>query len=376
MIDTVILTIPNNKITRLDNSRGIFPEWTPQSKTKGYAKWVKNMPDKKGFSSYYPRLTAYNRGSEKSRVNTMVNIEFSVPKLLYKNNLDEVEEKDFSIVIKTLHARLFEMGEVISEAELARASIRAFHPSKNIVLRDGYRAYGVMKEISKINLTKKLELTKVNFKNDGNAIQMYAINHSIVFYDKIADLNQTKKKAVDKDQTTEQLSLFAEIKSKTPKLEVLRLEIRICKKQKIDSLMRVLNLKENPTFVDIFRKDVCQKVVRYFWETIIKGENTFLFEFDTSPSHLLKDIITREPKIKLSKAINLVGLSLLCKDCGIRNLRSITEKHISQRNWYQISNNIKLLNRITERKSLHNWVKQIEDSIKEFKPYQTNIRPP
>jgi len=377
MIDTVILTISNDKVTRLDNSQGRFPEWTPQSRANGYAKWIKNMPKQKNIKDqYYPRLTAYKRGSDKDNAIAMINIEFSVPKLVYGNNLDEVVEEDFPIIIDILHNKLLEMGEAITKIELKNAVVSAFHPSKNIALSDGYRAYGVIKELSKINLTKKLELTKVNFKNDGKALQMYAINHSIVFYDKIADLNQNKKKAVDKDQTLVQMSLFNSIKKSNPTLEVLRMEIRLSKKQKLNSLLKILGLKENPSFIEIFKKNICQKIVRYYWETIIKGENLFLFEFDSSPSQLLKNIITKEPKIKLSKAINLVGLSLLCKDCGIRSLRNITEKHITQRNWYQINNNIKILNKITEGKLLHSWVKQIEDALIDFKPYQTNIRPP
>jgi len=377
MIDTAIISIPRNKIITLANTQGYFPEWIPQSKTKSYAKWIKNMPKQKEKTDpYYPRLTAYKRWSKNDSIIPIINIEFSIPKLIYKNNLDEVEEKDFNRVIETLKKRLYEMGEVIEKKELEYAVISSFHPSKNIALADGYRAYGVIKELSKINLTKKLELTKVNFKNDGKALQMYAINHSIVFYDKIADLNQNKKKAVDKDQTIFQKSLFEEIKINLPTLEILRLEIRLSKKQKMNAVMKHLGFEENPTFKDIFKNDVCQKIVRWYWEEIIKGENLFIFELENNPSKLLKDILRKNPKIRLSKAINLVGLSVLCKDCGIRGLRDISEKHIKQRNWYSVSNNIKQLNEISDGKPLHTWVKQIEDTLTDFKPYQTTFRPP
>jgi hypothetical protein len=377
MIDTVILTISKDKIVKLDNSQGLFPEWIPQSRANNYAKWIKNMPKQKSSTDpYYPRLTAYKRGSERDNMIPMINIEFSVPKIIYNNNLDEVEEKDFPIILETLHKRLLEMGEVITISELKNANVSAFHPSKNIVLSDGYRANGVMKELSKINLTKKLELTKVNFKNDGNALQMYAINHSIVFYDKIADLNQNNKKVVDKDQTLQQMSLLESIKSNHSTLEVLRMEVRLSKKQKLNSLIQKLGLKENPTFKDIFNKDICQKIVRYYWDTIVKDENLFLFEFENSPSQLLKDILRKNPKMKFSKARGLVGLSVLCKDCGIRGLRDISEKHITQRNWYSVGKDIKLLSKIVENRPLHTWVKQIEDAINDFRPYQTNIKPP
>ncbi|MDO8739999.1 MAG: hypothetical protein Q7J54_00300 [Candidatus Woesearchaeota archaeon] len=377
MIDTVILTLSRDKVTTLDNSLRRFPEWIQQNKTKSYTKWIKNMPkQKKETDLYYPRLTGYKRWNKENVEMPMINIEFSAPKLIFNNNLDEVEEKDFDYVVKTLKKKLLEMGESVEIKNLENADISAFHPSKNIVLSDGYRAYGVLKELGKINLTKKLELTKVNFKNDGKALQMYAINHSIVFYDKLADLNQNKKKAVDEDQTLYQRSLFEEIKENQPALEVLRMEIRLSHKQKLNSIMLKLGFPKNPTFREVFRKDVCQKIVRHYWDTIVKGENLFLFELENGPSQLLADIIRKEPKIKLSKAINLVGLSVLCKDAGIRALRDTTEKHINQRNWYLVSNNIKLLNKIADGKPLHSWVKQIEDTLTNFVPYRTGSGPP
>ncbi len=379
MIDTVILTIPRDKLEKLENKQGHFPIWTLHKRGIGFEIWIKNSSKedvKKGLS--FIKLTGYIRNSSENRTSPkMVNIEFSVPKLLHANNLDEVEEKDFSIVIDMLHRRLFEMGELVIKKDLENAIVSGFHSSKNIVLSDGYTAYGVIKELSKINLTKKLELTKVNFKNDGNAVQMYAINHSIVYYDKIADLNQNKKKAVDQDQTSQQFSLFQEIKKTQPKLEILRMEVRLSKKQKMDSVMEKLGFKNNPTFKDVFKKDVCQKIVRWYWDTIIKGENLFLFELSNNPMQLYKDILRKDEKMKVKQAMYMVGLSVLCKDeGGIRELRGISEKRTTQRNWYTISNSIKLLNKLAEKKDLHSWVRQIENAISNFEPYRTISVPP
>ncbi len=375
MIDTVILTIPKDKMRKIDNTQGHFPIWTLNSKGRGYEIWIKNTLKedvKKGLSCI--KLTGYKRGfSEYATSPKMVNVEFSVPKLLYGNNLDEVEEKNFPIVIDTLHKRLFEMGEVISKTDIENAIISGFHPSKNIMLFNGYTAYGVIKELSKINLTRKLELTKVNFKDDGNAVQMYAINHSIVFYDKIADLNQNKKKAVDQDQTPQQFSLFQEIKKKQPKLEILRMEVRLSKKLKMNSIMQKLGFQKSPTLKDIFKKDVCQKIVKWYWNTIIKGENLFLFELSSNPKQLYKNILRKDENIKVKQAIYMVGLSVLCKDeGGIRELRDISEKRITQRNWYCVSNSIKLLNKLADKKALHIWIKQISTALEEFKPYKIN----
>jgi len=340
MIDTVILIIPNKNVKSLDSNQGCFPIWTMQSNGNGYTKWIKNMPKQKESNTpYYPRLARCENS-----MTSNIKIEFSVSKLLYGNNLDEVEEKDFHFIVGTLQKRLIEMGEIVEKIDIENASISTVHFSKNILILDGYTAYSVIKELGKINMHKKLELTKVNFKDDGKALHLYATNHSIVFYDKIADLNQNKKKAVDQDQTCQQFSLSDEIKKKQSPLEILRMEIRLCKKRKINSVMQKLGFQKNPTFKDLFKKDVCQKILKWYWDTIVTGENLFLFELENNPKQLLKDILRKEPKIKGKEAVYLVGLNTLCKDGGIRELRNILEKHTTQRSWYRIIDRVKLLN--------------------------------
>lgn len=354
----------------LNADKDYSPIWTMQSNSSGYTKWIKNMPKQKDNNDlYYPRLTRYEVNYRDNMLEK-TKIEFSVPKLIYSNNLDEAEESDFPTIINTLQKRLAEMGEMIEKIDLENAHISTIHFSKNILISDGYTAYSVIKELGKINIHKKLELTKVNFKDDGKALHLYATNHSIVFYDKIADLNQNKKKAIDQDQTSQQFSLVDEIKKKKLPLEILRMEVRLCKKRKIASVMQKIGFQKNPTFREIFKKDVCQKIVRWYWDSIIKGENLFLFELENNPKQLLKDILRKEPEIKFGKAIKLIGLNVLCKDGGIRELRDIAEKQISQRNWYTISDSIKLLNKITDKKTLHSWVRQIEEAIDDFESFK------
>ena len=91
MIDTVCLLIPKDKLTILDLSSYGVPKWNLHSNTDQYDKFVKN-PSKRDLDSglYFPRLTGYKRKSYGQEAN--VRIEFSVPELLYLNNLDELED--------------------------------------------------------------------------------------------------------------------------------------------------------------------------------------------------------------------------------------------------------------------------------------------
>lgn len=377
MLDTVILNIPRERVRDIANGNGTRP-WDLQTRTRTYEKLTKNPPRGLYDGIYRPRLTGIKRGVGKSRWISFVKIEFSVPKLIFNNNLEEVSEKDFPKIVDLLYDRLIEAGCIISKQDLRTATVTAFHPSKNIILNDGYTASLVGKELSKINLNKKFDLQKTSFRNEGQSLQGYTTAHSVVFYDKIADLSQKKKRAIDKDQTSLQLSLFVDIKKSRPELEVLRFEVRLSQKQKLNSVLQNLGFNKDPTFTDVFKKDVCQKIVRHYWDTLVKGENLFLFEMDTGPKQALKGILKKNRGIKPKEAIYLVGLDALCRDeGGIRELRQIIEPHLNQRSWYRISDGIKKLNRrVTSTKSVHGWVKQIETSITKFQPLRNATGPP
>lgn len=373
MLDTVILSIPRHKIQKLALVDNDTPQWSLQKKGKGHEVHIKNGPKQyKKTDPYYPRLTGYSRKDPRTGLEIkMVKIEFSVAKLIYNNNLDEVQDKDFPLVVSTLRERLLQMGEAVSKDDIINASVSAFDPSKNVPLSDGYTACHVIRELSKINVNKKLDLSKVTFKNDGQGLQIYSKNYSVVFYDKIADLNQKKGRAIDKDQTPMQLSLFEEIKEKAPFTEILRIEIRLRNKQKMNSVLEIIEVQPDPKFKDIFKKDVCQKVVRWYWDTIIKGENLFLFELENNPKRILRKILQKKNPTNFKEAIYFVGLNLLCKDeGGIRELRQLAEKRMKTRNWYRIGKHIKELNAFAEKTGLHGWVNQTETCLQKFETYK------
>ena len=91
MIDTVCLLIPKDKMVYLSG----VSSWELYSKTDQYDKYVRN-PSKaeKETGKYFPRLTGYKRHYSQE---ANVRLEFSAPKLVYLNNLEELEEKNITI---------------------------------------------------------------------------------------------------------------------------------------------------------------------------------------------------------------------------------------------------------------------------------------
>ena len=96
---------------------------------------------------YKPKLTMIKRGNR-----IYLKIEFSAPKLLFSNNLDELEEMDFDKVVNELRKKILEMGVRLFAVQVENAEVISFHPSKNIPLSKGYTSSFAIRELSKINL--------------------------------------------------------------------------------------------------------------------------------------------------------------------------------------------------------------------------------
>ena len=75
----------------------------------GVRKCVQNpTKEDERYGIYKPRLTLIRRWDGTKGIITL-KIEFSIPKLLFGNNFDELSDNDFSDTIKRLRERLLDM---------------------------------------------------------------------------------------------------------------------------------------------------------------------------------------------------------------------------------------------------------------------------
>lgn len=363
MIDTISLLIPRDKMTFFSGSSN----WELNSKTEQYEKFVRN-PNKseKVTGKYFPRLTGYTRKFSKEK---NVRIEFSAPKLLYLNNLEELEETDFNKLIEVLQERLRAMDVIISKAILESACVSSVHFSKNILLQNGYTSNHIISEINKIDLRKSFDFAKTRFINDGQSLYAHTTTHQLVIYDKVADLDKDKKRAIDKDQTPCQRNLFSKISN--TRQEIIRFEARISQKQKLNKLLEELGYHKNPTFKEIFKTEISKRVITDYWERVIKERSLGLFSISPSDKDVLQSLLLKNSNLKPKQAIYLFGLLKLAKsENGIRQLRAITSKRSKDRTWYRIAKDIEQANELATEGILQDWVIQIDKAFAYYKPYK------
>ncbi len=366
MIDTVCLLIPKDKMTFLNG----VSSWELYSKTDQYTKYIRNPTlAEKQTGNYYPRLTGYKR---KFSQEANVRMEFSAPKLLFLNNLDELTDDHFSKVVQILITRLRSMGILIDDGVLKNASVSSVHFSKNIKLENGYTVNHLISEMHKIDLRKSFDFAKTRYINDGQSLYAHATSHQLVIYDKVADLGKDKKRAIDKDQTLYQLDLFGKIKNKEL-LEIIRFEVRLSQKQKMNKVLEDLGFKKNPSFRDIFSSTISKTVVIDYWKRLIKDRNLGIFSLSLSLKDILRIILLENKNIKPNKAIYYLGLFALSKeDNGMRELRSILEKNSKKDTWYRLSKDTRIASQMITKNNLRDWVKQIDKGLSDYKPLILN----
>lgn len=352
MIDTIVLTLKTGMFTILDHdkfspsTKGLYDASTGYYRLGGRANITCKQnptPNELKQGIYKPRLTVTKRINRERNFEITLKIEFSIPKLLYGNNFDELTEADFPAVIQKLKSLLKEMGVYLFEKNLINAPVSSVHYSKNIALTDYTTPYTYISQLTKLNINKRLDINRTDFRNEGHSFKYRANSFEIVFYDKIKDLQQAKiseKRAEEKDNTL-QLGLFDALTQKKP-LEVLRVEIRLNKRQKINQILKKIDKAVEPTFVNIFNQGTAKKVLLYYISEIEEACPPLLtYQYD-SPKKFFSGFIRTNPMTKLTQALKMLGLRLLLDEVGTREFREMTKRYGNYA-WYSLNKEMKAL---------------------------------
>ena len=370
MIDTIVLTLNHGMFTVLDRDRftpsasGLYDQ-TYRLGGRANMKCTQNPTAselKRGI--YKPRLTIYKRPNRQGGFDIPLKIEFSAPKMLFGNNFDELTDNNFPILITRLNNTLKEMGVFVFEDKLINAPVSAIHFSKNIPLTDYTIPYTYIKQLEKVNFNAILDTSQTDYFNGGSGIKAHTNSYEIAFYDKLQDLRKAKtspKRAYEKDSQV-QLGLFETITKRKP-FEVIRMEVRLGKKQKLKQILSAIGLDIELTFKNLFSRDVSQKVLLHYLTAIENNYPPLLnYEYDT-PEKFFTDFLINNPDKRLISALKYLGTRILLERLGVRGFRQLIDKY-SNRAWYELNNNMKNLTQVNQV----NVFALLKEAVANYKP--------
>jgi hypothetical protein len=342
MLDTIVLTLSKgmyyiNDPDKFEPSARLILGDDSSMGGRGYIPAKQNPTKTELKNGYYkPRLTLTNRFNHTGRREATLKIELSLPKLLFGNNFDELKQNDFDTVTQLLKSRLKDMGVMVFTSVLENAPVSAIHYSKNIPLTDGSIPHYLIGKIKEANIKLSLDVNQTDYRNEGYSYKWHSNSYEVAFYDKIKDFESSmtsEKRALERDNMI-QLNLFDTFQERK-RFEVLRMEVRLNKRQKIGQLFRSLGITSELTYKNIFNATVSQKVLLNYLDEI-ESKRLRLFDYKpANPKSLLADLIIGNPHLGLKRIIQLYGLKQIFDTVNPRELRTMFGNK-SQRSWYRL----------------------------------------
>lgn len=373
MLDTIVLVLKQNMIAQIHHDRfepstkGLF-DGSYGLGARGYITCKQNATKtelKQGI--YKPFITVTKRIYE-GRPQIMMKIQFSAPKLIYKNNFDELEDKDFAFVVDTLQARLREMGVLIFREILINAYVSSIHYSKNIELLNGLIPFTIIKDIQKSNISQRLDFNQSDYRNEGHSFKYRTNSFEVAFYDKVRDMQKAKiseKKAIEDDNLL-QMSLFDDIQQyrKQKPFEVMRMEVRLNTRQKIRKMLKIMNEELEPTLQNLFKLSIAKRILLHFLNEIEASYPKTLYFQPKSNKDFIAQFMIDNPKAKLKDTILAFGFKKTLDEMNTREVKELLKKYPLS-TWYRF---IKEMNSHNYSKNAFNPFSPIRECIEEFKP--------
>lgn len=370
MIDTIVLTLSNNMYELTHPDKFIPSARWVVLKQSAYGIQSKQNPTKKELvrGIYKPRLTISNRLNALRIYEPMLKIELSLPKLLFGNNFNELQYKDFPLIANKLVAILEDMGVRTSVDLITQAPIAAIHYSKNMPFTDGTIPYHYINKIKEANIQLSLDVNQTDYRNEGHSYKWHCNAYEVVFYDKVKDLEQAKKsskRSLEHDSAL-QFNIIELIK-KTNKLEILRMEVRLNKRAKIKQLFQKLNIKIDLTFKKLFKPALAKKVLLHYIDELESKRSPILNATFSNDKALLSSLIINNPTMNPKQILQAFGLKKALEAATTRELRTMFSQGTT-RSWQRLIrdvNNVKFGNKNSSFAIL-------KEHLVKFKPLKIN----
>lgn len=322
MIDTVVLLLSSDSF-QINNPDKFVPSarWiTNTSFSAIHGMQSKQNSTKKELAAgiYKPRLTLFYSFPHKQ---VMLKVELSLPKLFYGNNFQELKGKDLPPLLSKLAHILGQMEVIVDPKQLSKAHVSSVHYSKNIKLTDGSTPYHYIQKIKESNIKMSLDVNQTDYRNEGHSFKWHCNSYEVIFYDKIKDLEkakQSEKRAVEKDNAI-QLHLFPGLR-KDNKFEILRMEVRLNKRQKMKELFAKLSIKSDLSLKGLFKPVISKKVLLHYIDEL-ESKRPVLMDFKgMDDKDFLTTLVRNNPNLSIKKIMQIYGLAKTFETMNIREL--------------------------------------------------------
>lgn len=231
------------------HGRGCLPHYRPP------------LPDEERSGLYFPEVKLLEVVKKGCGIQLYLHITFSASKLVFRNNFNELEDRQLHWVCSHLAFRLKRMGIKITPKVLEEATVVEIHYSKNIILT----TYPIGEAFALFRRIRKPSVFNLDYKDysysSGQSFSLYQENYAVCFYDKKRESRKHRKF---------NHPLYADAWETPKNTEVLRMEVRCQTSAIIKRKLGMLGftISDPPTLKSLFKSEIAQAVLLHEFKTL------------------------------------------------------------------------------------------------------------
>ena len=266
---------------------------------------------------------------DRKNIRYVLKIQFSAPKLLFGNSLEEVVESDCDRVITKLKSTLSSIKIDVKEADIAGATVSGVHFCKNLFLPKDIHMREIQDELGRMDISKVEDVSAKQHKNGGRVLNVYSGTIEYSFYDKISDCMRPKNKRIDKGFMDHEREVV--LSHGLQDSEAFRYEYRLKKTQTVRrDINRILDRKPlvPVVFADLFTRGLYRAMILKTWQGIIGlPENQLSLFGEPSRLRVFLHILAEAKKQggnsghTLNNGLMAYGLAMAVRDHGAKEVR-------------------------------------------------------
>lgn len=340
-MDTVIIKIHGPKKFRFNKRNWFMPE-IHSRKYEELSSAEKNLPTNRPYLRrfilkppykqpfYTPQVEVFETlVRSKRQIKYIMKIQFSAPKLLFGNSLQEVSEKDGEDISSALQDCLKKFGIIVEIDTIADSMVSSVHFCKNVPLPRDIRMQEIINELMLVDLGKAVDVTGKSHKQGGLILNLYSGVIGRVFYDKISDSSRPKNKRTDKGPIEPEREIVERFGLENK--EVFRYEYRIKRAQTVKREMNKLLERDDKTefviFKELFAEGLFKKAIINSWMSLIQEPQNQLALLGPMDQfsiflHILSNAKKQNPTAhSMNKALISYGLIRAIKEFGAKEVK-------------------------------------------------------
>lgn len=363
MLDTVRMIVPYNRICVTNPKRFGVVDLTA---FEGYTeKSLNNNPTDEDIRDYgyMPRMTLVSSQHSIKNSHKNLYVECSLPKILFGNSIEELDDNDFDEVVSFLGAKMGIMGVDALAEDIKNAYVQRVDCSKNFVIDTNPLI--VINCLSKIKHDSRLKLRRVYYLDGGDSITWNAEKYHLIVYDKLEEVKngfQFEAGLLNSEYRSGE-DIYNYLRSQNK--YILRYEVSLQRK-KLEEFCEKANLK------DVFKTEFSKNVLSHYIPDMNRQLKTF--NLDTDDVMIMLDAIKSAHPGKMENSVMLLlGHMIAVNKYGYAFIRSRQGKKCSSFMSVLKSQIDAVANRMNSLDSvLYADLRQMELDFEEFAPLRFN----